>query len=213
VFGDIVDSRRQAAASTAFLRSLASELESCYPKESRLAQIAITQGDELQGLLVPGTDPFIAVVRAGLRDDARKLRWVIVSGAVDPGRGPATERTGPAFLRARELMERAKSAREPLLAETGDPWTDRVLADLAPVLPRLLGDLTLRQREAARHLVLDGLRRAEVAQRLGISRATVSVMAERARVREIAGVARALATLFAAGSVGRDDAVLGESPA
>lgn len=200
VFGDVVDSRRSAAASTAFLRALIADMDACYPDAQRLAMPGITQGDELQVLLVTEADPFALVMQTGLRADARRMRWVVVAGAIDPGQGPATERTGAAFLRARTLMERAKPTRDRLLVETGDPGVDPVLADLGPLLPRLLADLTPRQREVARPLLLDGLRRAQVADRLGISRATVSVMAERARVRELAGLERALAALFAAGA-------------
>jgi len=206
VLGDVIDSRRAAAASTAFLRGLIAEMEACYPDALRLASPGIAQGDELQALLTIDADPFAIVLRAGVRADARRMRWVVAAGEVDPGHGPATERTGPAFLFARALMERAKPSRDRLLVETGDPDVDPLLADLAPLLPRLLADLTARQREVARAIVLDGLRRAEVAARLGISRATVSVMADRARVRELAGLARALATLFRAGA-SRDGAV------
>lgn len=205
VFGDIVGSRRAAAASTAFLRALIAEMDACYPDGLRLAAPGITQGDELQALLSIDADPFALVLRAGLRSDARPMRWVVVAGEVDPGRGPATERTGPAFLRARALMQRAKPTRDGLQVETGDPGVDPVLADIAPLLPRLLADLTARQREVARPLLLDDLRRAEVAERLGISRATVSVMADRARVRELAGLRRALSTLFAAGAAAAHD--------
>jgi predicted XRE-type DNA-binding protein len=48
-------------------------------------------------------------------------------------------------------------------------------------------------------LLLDGLRQVEAAERLGIARPTVSVLAERAHVREIAGLADALRTLFVQG--------------
>lgn len=204
VFGDVVDSRRAAAASTAFLRGLIVEMEACYPAALRLAPPGITQGDELQVLLAIDADPFALVTRACLRPDARSMRWVAVAGGIDPGRGPATERTGAAFLRARSRMERAKSTRDRLAAETGDPGVDLLLADLAPLLPRLLADLTPRQREVARPILVESLRRADVAEQLGISRATVSVMADRARVRELAGLGRALSTLFGAGVSRRD---------
>jgi DNA-directed RNA polymerase specialized sigma24 family protein len=63
----------------------------------------------------------------------------------------------------------------------------------------LLEDLSERQRELGRLLLLDGLRRAEAADRLGVSRATVSVLADRGRIREIDRLARALATIFGRG--------------
>jgi hypothetical protein len=199
MFGDVVDSRRGSTRSTAFLRALRSELESAYPEEVRPASIGLTQGDELQVLLAPGADPFAGVLRAGLRSDAEPMRWAIVAGEVDPGTGPAIERTGPAFLEARERLERAKVARQALVARTHDPDADGLLDDLGPLLPALLSDLTDRQREAARLLLIEGLRRADVADRLAVTRATVSVLADRAHVRELGGLQHGLATIFRTG--------------
>lgn len=199
VFGDVVDSRRGAARSTGFLRALRDELAVAYPDDDRLAETGLTQGDELQVLLAPGADPFQAVLRAGLRPDALPMRWVIVAGRIDTGTGPATERTGSAFLAARELIGTSKARRQTLAARSGDEATDALLDDLGSLLPVLLADLTDRQREAARLILIDGLRRSEVATRLGVSRATVSVMAERAHVRELGGLARGLARAFATG--------------
>jgi ParB-like chromosome segregation protein Spo0J len=120
----------------------------------------------------------------------------MVAGRIDAGSGPTIERTGEAFLAARDRIERAKVRRERLVAHTGDPGCDALLADLAPALPALLGDLTDRQRALARLVLVDGLRRADVAERLSVSRATVSVMAERAHVRELGGLAAGLASVF-----------------
>jgi predicted DNA-binding protein (UPF0251 family) len=199
VFGDVVGSRRDAG-STEFLRRLREELEGAYAREARLAPFGFTQGDELQGLLAPGVDPFPIVVRAALRPDTRPMRWAVVAGMVDAGTGPATERTGPAFLATRELIGRTKRQRSGLLAVSGDPASDALLEDLGPLLPALLEELTDRQREIARLILVDGLRRADVAERLGVSRATVSVIADRGRVRHLEPLGRALATIFCAGA-------------
>ena len=64
---------------------------------------------------------------------------------------------------------------------TGAEPADTLLADLAPVLAELLRGLSTRQRTVARLALLDGLRQAEVAERLDVSRATVSVTYGRAR--------------------------------
>lgn len=199
VFGDVVDSRRDPGAS-AWLRSLCADLDTAYPRDRRLTTFGFTQGDELQGLLAPGADPFVAVLRAALHPEARSLRWAIAAGEVEPGTGPATERTGPAFLAAREAIGRARAHRDGLIAITGDPDADALLAELGPLLPALLADLTPRQREVARLILLDDLRRSEAAERLNVSRATVSVIADRARVRHLEGLARALASIFAGGA-------------
>lgn len=201
LFGDVVDSRRDSPAATAWLRSLADELAGAYPPAARLADFEFTQGDELQGLLAPGQDPLDAVVRAWLHPDALPMRWIAVSGRVDPGRGPATQRTGDAFLRARALADDRTRRRDGLLMSSGDPATDELLGDLAPLLGELLRDLTSRQRTVARLILVEGLRRAEAAERLKVSRATISVVTERAHLRSIERLAARISKLFAAGAV------------
>jgi hypothetical protein len=199
LFGDVIRSRRDASGSTAWLRTLVAELKIAFPPASRLADFEFTQGDEIQGLLDPSCDPLAAVLRAGLHPDRRPMRWVAVAGEVDAGSGPATQRTGEAFLRARALLDEAGARRDGLLLATGDPATDELLEGLAPLLAELLGDLTPRQRVIGRLLLVDGLRRAEVAERLGVSRATISVAADRAHLRSIGRLADALGSLFRRG--------------
>jgi hypothetical protein len=196
LFVDVIRSRRDSSGSTAWLRTLVEELETAYPPAQRLAEFEFTQGDEIQGLLATTADPLVAVVRAGLHADRRPMRWVVVAGDVDPGRGPATQRTGAAFLHARELLAEAGSRRDGLLLSTGEPGTDRLLDDLAPLLAELLGDLTGRQRAFGRLLLIEELRRSEAAERLNVSRATISVAADRAHLRSIGRLAGALATMF-----------------
>ena len=200
IFGDVVRSRRDATGSTAWLRTLAAELTEAVPASDRLADFEFTQGDELQGLLARGVDPFPAILRAGFHPARRPMRWVVVAGEVDPGRGPATQRTGPAFLRARERLEEAAARRDGLLVESGDPSTDALLDDVAPLLAELIDDLTARQRVVAGLLLVEGLRRSEAAVRLDVSRATVSVAADRAHVRSIGRLAGALGRLLRDGA-------------
>jgi hypothetical protein len=199
LFGDVIRSRRDSPGSTAWLRVLVGDLEDAYPAGERLAPFGFTQGDELQALLAPDADPIIAVLRAGLHPERRPMRWAVVAGDVDPGSGPATQRTGEAFLRARELLTEAAARRDGLRITTGDPETDRLLADLTPLLAELLGDLTPTQRVIGRLLLVDGLRRSDAAERLGKSRATISVAADRAHIRSIGRLADAVRSLFRVG--------------
>ena len=199
LFGDVIRSRRDSSGSTAWLRTLAEELATIYPASERLAEFEFTQGDEIQGLLAPSADPVAAALRSALHPARRPMRWVAVAGDVDPGRGPATQRTGSAFLRARDLIEEAAARREGLLLSSGDPATDDLLGDVAPLLTELLGDLTDRQRVIGRLLLVEGLRRSEVAERLNVSRATISVAADRAHMRSLGRLAGALHTMFANG--------------
>jgi DNA-binding CsgD family transcriptional regulator len=199
VFGDVVASRVEPAGSVAFLRTLCRELEKLYGRE-RLASFGFTQGDELQGLLARPADPFRAVLHAGLHPDYIPIRWAIAAGAIEPGTGPATERTGPAFVAARLALEQARAQRDRLVVRTGDPHADALLDDLAPLLVERLDALTPAQRDATRLLVEEGLRQSQVAERLGVARATVSVVARRAGSRSIARLARALARIVAEAS-------------
>ena len=199
LFGDIVRSRRNAAVSTAWLRTLADELMATYPADARLAPFEFTQGDELQLLLAASADPLEAVLRSWLHPDRLPMRWVVVAGGVDPGSGPATHRTGPAFLRARERISEAAARRDALLMSSGDAEADRLLDDLAPLLPELLADLTFRQQVIGRLILVDGLKRSEAAERLNVTRATISVAANRAHLRGIARLRDALRSIFATG--------------
>lgn len=195
VFGDVVGSRRNPAASSEWLRGLCIELESVYGPD-RLAPFAFTQGDELQGLLRPAADPLRGVLHASLHAEARPMRWAVVRGVVERGAGPATERGGEAYVLARELIDHARRQREGLLMTTGAEPADTLLADLAPVLAELLEGLSTRQRTVARLALLEGLRQADVAERLDVSRATVSVTFGRARVRSIERLASAVRLIF-----------------
>ncbi len=198
VFGDVIGSRRDSPGATTWLRLLTAELATAYPAADRLAEFEFTQGDELQGLLAVTTDPFAAILRAALHPERVAMRWVIVRGEVDPGTGPATQRSGPAFFAARERLATASARRELVAARVGDDdATNATLDTLAPLLGELLRDLTDRQREIAWPLLVEGRRSSEAAARLGVSRATVSVAADRAHLRSIgqlAGVIRRLLT-------------------
>ena len=197
LFGDVIRSRRDSPSATAWLRTLTTDLTSAYPADERLARFEFTQGDELQGLLSPTADPIRAVLRAALHSRRLEMRWVIVRGDADPGRGPATQRSGSAFVAARERLERAASRRERLAVVTGHEATDAILDGITPLLGDLLAELTPRQREIGWLLLVEGLRRADVAERLGVSRATISVAADRAHLRWLGDALDVVRTLLA----------------
>jgi DNA-binding CsgD family transcriptional regulator len=173
-----------------------------------MARFEFTQGDELQGLLRPDADPFTAVLSATLRTSAEApaMRWAVVAGPVLPGRGPATRRTGPAFVTARVTIELARKQRDTLLVLTGDAYADGLLAGTAPVLGSMLRRLTDRQREVARLGLLDGLRQSEIADRLEVARATVSVAERRADVRSLERLLAAVRRIWSEGLMRRDGA-------
>ena len=202
LFGDVIRSRRDAPAATGWLRTLAADLNEAFPGPERLAPFEFTQGDEIQGLVAPGTNPLTAILRGSLHPEARPMRWVVVAGEVDPGRGPATQRSGPAFIAARERLVQANARRERVAIVSGDPPTDDLLDGLGPLLGELFADLTSRQREIGWLLLVEGLRRSEAAERLNVSRATVSVAADRAHLRSIGELVRVLQTLLVRATMG-----------
>jgi TrfB plasmid transcriptional repressor len=202
LFGDVIRSRREPLAATAWLRTLTADLTRVYAEGERLAPFEFTQGDELQGLLRTTADPTRAILRASLHPEAMPMRWVVVAGEIDPGHGPATQRSGPAFIAARERLAGAAARRERLAVVSGDPPTDELLGALGPLLGELLADLTDRQREIAWPILVDGLRRSDAAERLGVSRATISVAADRAHLRSIGELAGVIRTLLERATVG-----------
>ena len=113
------------------------------------------------------------------------------------------------------LQRGAPASHVRLSARSGDARTDALVDALAPGLVALLERLTDRQREVARLLLVDGVRRARIAETLGISRPTVSVMVDRARIVELGPLAAALDRLFAAGVqvalTGREPAAASDS--
>jgi DNA-binding CsgD family transcriptional regulator len=137
------------------------------------------------------------------------MRWVVAAGEVAPGSGPATERSGPAFLAAREFLLAAKVRRDRLLVKTGEPGADKLLDGLAPVLGEMVADLTPRQRRVAWLVLVENLRQAEVADRLGVSRATISVAHARGHIRSIGRLAAALRMIVAAAMLALDESADG----
>ncbi|MFN8521461.1 MAG: hypothetical protein U0667_19230, partial [Chloroflexota bacterium] len=134
VFGDVVGSRGGATAATAWLERLRAHLETTWP--TRLAPFEFTQGDEIQGLLPIDADPLALVLDAMLRSHgpphgSPRMRWAIAAGPVDPGEGPATKRTGPAFVTARRLVGIARREGDGLRCATGDATTDELLDGVA----------------------------------------------------------------------------------
>lgn len=199
VLADVAHSRDAPGVATAWLRGLAGDLNRSIPRPERLAEFAFTQGDELQGLLRVDGDPLRAVLIGSLAPDALPMRWVVVAGRVASGRGPATQRSGEAFYAARALISGRgprTRRRDGLQMRTGSAAHDPLLEDLAPLLAELLAELTPRQRELARLALLEGLRQADAADRLGVSRAAMSVGWGRARVRALERLTRALRTIF-----------------
>ena len=212
LFGDVVGSRRDPEGSSNWLRALCGALEQAYPPADRLAGFGFTQGDELQGLIAATADPFRAVLVGALHEEARPMRWSIALGEVVPGTGPATERAGEAFLRARDGLVNAKLHREGLVVSTGEPGADRLLADLSPLLAELLAELTPSQARIARLMLVEDMRQADVADELRVSRATVSVAHARGHIRSIDRLLDALQGIMGAARLALEEPTTSSPP-
>jgi RNA polymerase sigma factor (sigma-70 family) len=162
----------------------------------------LTLDGELRGLLEPDADPIEAVLRAALHADFRPIRWAIVRGPVHRGRGGATHRVGTAFMMARHEMEAARDSHERLVILSGDEAADELLADLNPILADLLDGLTERQRTIARLAILQQLRQSEIADRLGVRAATISVSFSRARLRSLQRLVSGIRRVYANAIIG-----------
>ena len=99
---------------------------------------------------------------------------------------------------ARDELAAAKARRDRLLILTGEPGADRLLDGLAPILGEMLAELTPLQRRIAWLVLVEDLRQADAAERLGIARATVSVAHGRGHIRSIGRLVEALRALFGA---------------
>jgi hypothetical protein len=207
LLADVAGAHRNRAEEAVWLLELAATLAETYGVE-RLAAFELTAGGELVGLLSADADPLVAVLRAALGQGARPVRWVCAWGVVEPGDGPAARRTGPAVTAAQEALENARVSRERLVILTGNPGADALLAGMAPALVDLLDGLTEHQRVVAGMALLDGMRQAEVAERLGIRRATTSVAFGRARVNSIGRLCEAMRRTCEAAAA----ALAGEAP-
>ena len=170
---DVVASRRQPERTAAFLDRLPAILATA-AGSGLVRPFAPVRGDEVEGLLAPGSDPFRPIVAAALEPDGLALRWAVVAG----------ERSTAPILAAAEIPL-LKARGERLVVITGDPRTDALLVDLVPLLDALAGDMTSRQRDIARRILVEGRRQAAVAAELGVSRATISVAVGRGRLRDL----------------------------
>jgi hypothetical protein len=156
---------------------------------TRLATIALSMaGAGTTGAAPALTAPEVLdrVVASRLDRAVASVPWGIGAGCDD---ATASTRAAAALQLARERGVEVGFA-------TGDPWRDTLLADLELALSALLDDLTPRQAEIARLVLLHGARQVEVAQALGVSRATVSVAVSRGHLPAIAGVRRAMEALL-----------------
>lgn len=196
LLGEAVGPRRDPRSSRGWLARLGHELDDHYGDE-RLLPFAAAGGVELRGLLRVTADPIAAVLRGALGPEARRMRWAIALGGGESGESLMDEVSGEAFDLARGALERGRRQHDALMLVTSDPAADGLLEALGPVLGDMLARLTARQRTVARLMLVEERRQAEVAEELGVSRATISVNVARSRLRSMARLVAATNAIFA----------------
>ena len=134
-------------------------------------------------------DPFAALLRAWLDPTTPGSRWAVVLGSTAD---------------ARAALDDAGRRRDRLVVRTGQADADALLADISPVLGTILAEMTPAQRRIAVRILGEGLRQSEVADALGISRASVSVANRRGHVPEARLLLRAMRAAWNAGLRLRD---------
>ena len=198
LLGESVGPRRDPRATRGWLARLGHELDERF-RDDRLLPFLAADGVELRGLLRPSADPLAAVLQGALRAEGRRMRWAIAYGSLGELVSLAGEPASEASLLARGALERARRQHDTLVLVTGDHGVDGLLEALGPVLGDMLARLTARQRLVARLMLIDGRRQAEVAEELGVSRATISVNVARSRLRSLSRLISATGAVFAAG--------------
>jgi hypothetical protein len=140
-----------------------------------------TAGDEAQGVVA---DPRVLVdIVAGL---LRADGWHVGLG-IGPVDEPLPDSTragrGPAFLRARQAVNRAKAAPHRVSVVGEDDYRAEHVETVLWLLAAVLGRRSERGWEVA-DLLAQGRTRVEIAERLGISASAVSQRAQAAGVVE-----------------------------
>jgi hypothetical protein len=150
---------------------LLARLAASVPPGALVRPFERTAGDEVQAVL---RDPTQVVAIA--LDLVRRGNWSVGIG-VGPVNEPLPASTragsGPAFERARQAVERAKSHPSHVVVVAGDPAAARA----AQTVIDLLGSLVQRRSDAgweAVDLRATGLTQSEVADRLGVTKQAVS---------------------------------------
>lgn len=196
LIGDVVSSRSVDRTQTIEdLKALASDLNTRFAADL-LAEFDYTSGDELQGVLRPGADLFKVLLACHLVPQVPDMRWGIAVGMIDSGTGTAIRRTGEAFLMARAAIVKAKTSKRKIAISTGFPRVDRLFYLALGLWRASLDELTARRRTLAFLFLVEGLPQSQIATDLGVSRATVSVIISRGKIREIGEQAQALSSIY-----------------
>ncbi len=153
------------------LATVATEINELYEDTELVFPFRATSSNCIEGRLGPGADPLAAIL-LGTLAAGPELHWTVVADSKQRTDEPSADRRGGVQPRAGGRA----------VVRTGSDHEDRLLEDLLPALFDQLDELTERQRTVVRLALVDGLRQSQVAARLGVKRATVSISFERSHV-------------------------------
>lgn len=183
-------SRRQEDRVKALLRALNARGE----RGGVLLRFERTAGDEAQGV-VATPEALRDIVLSLVRDDG----WHIGVGIGDVHRPLPTstrEGRGPAFVRAREAVNRAKTAPHRLSVVGADDYRATHVETVLWLLAAIVARRSTRGWEVA-DMLAQGMTRGAVAEALGISASAVSQRVQAAGVVEESRGRELLAALLA----------------
>ena len=204
LFGDVVHSRRcRRRLPPPGLSSCRLGLDDRY-RDERLAEFEFTQGDEIQGLLAPRPtrSPPCCTPRSNATPARRRAADALgrsrpaawIRATARRRVEPATRSSGSTGIRVPSEPGRMAFAVEPVMRTQTHCSTDWRRCS-----HRIIDAMTDRQREVARLALVEGLRQSEIADRLGVARATVSVSWARGGVRNLGRLVRAIRAIWSEG--------------
>lgn len=171
------------------------------------APLAVTAGDEIQGLLLRPEAAVDVLVRLADGLHPVRIAWGLGAGELETDlHGDVSLLDGPCFHRARTALEGAAKDGAWARAVGLDPAVDRGLSALFRLMGAVREGWTDTQARYAR--AVRGRLQKEVAERFDVSPSVVSESLKAARFRELAEAeeaARALLARFGAGAEATPD--------
>ena len=162
------------------------------PAHGLASLFVITLGDEFQALFEPSGDPLTEIIKIAHELRPFELRFAIGCGdiytAIDPNAAIGAD--GPAFHRARRMMEQMKNERGARIrVALGDPELERTLNTVLALCDKLAENWTDAQEQLVSGMLImssEGMRitQSAAAQKLGVGQSSVALRLKRAGCAE-----------------------------
>jgi hypothetical protein len=188
VIGDLIRSRK-IAGRAGVQRRLRKTLERINRKyrNSILARLMLTRGDEFEGVLKDARACY-----AAFEDIEREIYPVGIRGGIGVGKidtefsEVVTEMDGPAFHLAREALAKVRGKKSGLLVCSGNREVDKPLNSILSLYWAVKDGWTARQREVANFYLSRGApTHAEVAKHFRVSQPAITKILSAAHVEAV----------------------------